>query len=238
MKVPASDNFFSSKYKEIVMKAMIIRFTKFTLICLLVLGSATAEGINISDTEKYAWSENAGWVNFRQEHGGATVHETHLSGHAWAENIGWIKLGSIGSVDTTPYYANDSATNWGVNRDSDTGELSGYAWSEAAGWINFNSADLRGQQVTVDSAGNSDGYAWSENAGWIRFRNTDTLSYIVRMTLAGDVNDSGKVDLGDAIDALKVVTELPSDINVYADVNDDDKIGISEAVYALEEAGK
>ncbi len=132
------------------MKAMIIRFTKFTLI-LLVLGmtllhSATAKGSNISDTEKYAWSENAGWVNFRQEHGGATVHETHLSGHAWAENIGWIKLGSTGSKETDPYYANDSANNWGVNRDSDTGELSGYAWSEAAGWINFNSADLRGSR--------------------------------------------------------------------------------------------
>lgn len=222
------------------MKAMTVCFTKFTLIWLLVLGmaplhSTVAEG---SDTEKYAWSENAGWINFRQEHGGATVHETHLSGYAWAENIGWIKLGSTGSEDSTPYYANDSADNWGVNRDSDTGELSGYAWSETAGWINFNSADLKGQKVTVDSAGNSDGYAWSENAGWIHFKNTD-LPYIVRMTLAGDVNDSGNVDLGDAIDALKIVTEhLPSDVNVYADVNDDDKIGIPEAVYALEEAGK
>ncbi|MDM8548647.1 hypothetical protein QUF72_01165 [Desulfobacterales bacterium HSG2] len=221
------------------MKTMITRFTKFALIWLLVFGvpllhSAMAEG---SDTEKYAWSENAGWVNFRQDHGGATVHETHLSGYAWAENIGWIKLGGTGSGESTPCYANDSATNWGVNRVSDTGELSGYAWRGTAGWINFNSADLQGKKVTVDSDGNSEGYAWSENAGWIHFKNTD-IPYIVRIILAGDVNDSGKVDLGDAIDALKVVADLPSDVNVYADVNDDDRISIPEAVYALEEAGK
>ena len=63
-------------------------FLGLLLFGLLPAKPASAAEGNIDDTEKYAWSENAGWLNFRPAHGGVTVHETHLSGYAWADNIG------------------------------------------------------------------------------------------------------------------------------------------------------
>ena len=128
-----------------------------TFICCSVAFAAAA---SISLSDKYAWSENAGWLNFRPTTGGVTVNPTHLSGYAWQENIGWLKLGSDGGGP----YPNTSATNWGVNRDG-AGNLSGYAWSEGWGWVNFSPT---GGGVTIDPAtGAFDGYAWGENIGWV-----------------------------------------------------------------------
>jgi hypothetical protein len=145
------------------------------LICfgLLSLQPAWAAS-NISETFKHAWSENAGWLNWRSTHAPATVGTTYLTGHVWAENIGWIKLGSTPSGGT---YPNTTSTNWGVNRDKGTGALSGYAWSENAGWINFNPTD---SEVSIDpSTGEFDGYAWGENVGWIHFKSPDELYGVV-----------------------------------------------------------
>lgn|GEM_PF-2031135 len=167
------------------------RIQQLTLIWLIWIGPwalapAVAATGNISDAEKNAWAENAGWVNFRPTHGGVEVYETHLSGYAWAENIGWIKMGS-GTGGGDPYYANTSNSNWGVNRNT-AGELSGYAWSETAGWINFNPTH---SQVTVDVNGHFDGYAWSENLGWIHFKNVSP-AYNVQVTpYTITVNKSG-----------------------------------------------
>lgn len=137
----------------------------FAAVCLTAGFSARAEG-NISETNKYAWSENAGWVNFAPANGGATVRldrNGYLTGSVWAENVGWIKLGSS---DGGPY-ANTASNNWGVNVES--GQLSGYAWGENIGWINFNPTHGR---VSINlEDGLFDGYAWAENIGWIHFRN-------------------------------------------------------------------
>jgi len=136
------------------------------------LGKAWAYG-NISNTYKYAWSENSGWENFHPTHGGVTVHDTYLSGYAWAENIGWIKLGS-GSGP----YTNTTSANWGVNRDSSTGALSGYAWSENARWIKFN--PTYGGVTINTSTGKFDGYAWGENIGWVHFQNSSPEYYVMK----------------------------------------------------------
>lgn len=90
------------------------------------------------------------------------VTPTFLSGFAWAENIGWIKLGA----DAGGPYGNTSATNWGVNLESD-GRLTGYGWSETAGWINFS--PTHGNVSFDDITGAMSGYAWAENVGWILF---------------------------------------------------------------------
>ncbi len=160
-------------------------YKNIIVLCLL-LGTTTggrlnldlvyaAEG-NISDTDKYAWSEHAGWLNFRPTHGGASVHSDHLEGYIWAENIGWIRLGSYSGGGSHTYSNNSTAADWGVNHDG-AGNLSGYAWSENAGWINFNPTH---SQVTIDLAtGLFDGYAWGENIGWVHFRNS-TPAYGVR----------------------------------------------------------
>ena len=148
------------------------RTRRIVLILGLLLSSVAVgdEGV-IDTTEKWAWSENARWLNFRPTHGGVTVHDTHLSGYAWSESLGWIKLGA--DEDTAPGaggpYFNTSATDWGVNRDG-SGGLEGFAWSENAGWINF---DPSHGQVTIDTGtGHLDGFAWSETVGWIHFRNS------------------------------------------------------------------
>ncbi len=166
-----SQTILSSKYFRVFLPA------------LAVLGlwaaPAPAAVSNIDVEDKYAWSENAGWVNFRPTDGGARVYGDHLEGFVWAENLGWIQLGSHdgGGPHT---YANTTADDWGVNHDGDGG-LSGYAWSEVAGWINFSPAD---GGVTVDlTTGRFDGYAWSENLGWVYFP-PDDPAYGVSLTLA------------------------------------------------------
>jgi len=152
--------------------------THFKLFSIIMLSSLlTLDALassNIDTTDKYAWSENSGWMNFNDHNSGVMVYDDHLEGDAWAENIGWIRLGSnaVGSNvgGGTPYYANTSRRNYGVNHDGD-GNLSGYAWSENAGWINFNPSH---NQVTINTrSGVFDGYAWSENVGWIHFQNTN-----------------------------------------------------------------
>ena len=133
----------------------------------------------ISATDKYAWSENAGWQDFHAAHAQAKVYDDHLEGYVWSEAVGWIRLGSYTGGDAHTY-ANDAANTYGVNNDG-KGNLSGYAWSENAGWINFNPNH---SQVTIDSAtGDFDGYAWSESLGWIHFQN-DNPAYKVRRELS------------------------------------------------------
>lgn len=131
-----------------------------TFVCCMV-AFASAGTISLSD--KCAWSENAGWFNFRPTNGGVVVNSSYLSGYAWHENLGWLKVGS----DAGGPYENTTANNWGVNRDA-AGNLSGYAWSEGWGWIKFNPT---GGGVTIDPVtGAFDGYAWGENIGWVKFR--------------------------------------------------------------------
>lgn len=143
-------------------------FAFMSFICFGLLDlSPVWGGTNISETDKYAWSENAGWLNWRSTHAQATVGPTYLLGYVWAENIGWIKLGSAPSGGT---YENTTSSNWGVNLKSDTGELYGYAWSETTGWINFN--PTHGGVTINPGTGEFDGYAWSESIGWIHFQNT------------------------------------------------------------------
>ena len=70
---------------------------------------------SIDGTNRYAWGENIGWVDFGTANGGVTITDTSLSGYALSETAGWIYLGNI------------------VNNGN--GVLSGYAWSENTGWI-------------------------------------------------------------------------------------------------------
>lgn len=124
---------------------------------------------SINNTNKYAWSESVGWINFRPELGGARVSADHLAGFVWGENIGWIQLGAEGGGP----YANTSTTNWGVNRDQGgaLSNLSGYGWSETVGWIDFNAFGTSDNAKINPTTGSFSGYAWSPNVGWIHLSN-------------------------------------------------------------------
>ena len=150
------------------------------ILALLAVGVALAAG-NISNTDKWTWGTNAGWINFNPDNGGVTVYNDHLEGYAWGENVGWIRLGTHtgGSLHT---YGNTSNTDYGVNRNTTTGALSGYAWSTTAGWINFAPAN---GGVTVSPAGEFSGHAWGENIGWIKFNGAATNGATYKVATAG-----------------------------------------------------
>ncbi len=154
---------------------LIIKHKLLLLTFLCTVFSVNAD--IISDTDKHAWSANAGWFNFKATHKQARVYDDHLEGYVWAQNIGWIRLGSfVGGGNHS--YANNSATSYGINNDG-AGNLSGYAWSANIGWINFNPTH---SQVTIDpTTGDFDGYAWSQNIGWIHFNNVSPAYKVTRL---------------------------------------------------------
>ena len=158
-------------------------------LALLVVTTALAAG-NIDATNKWAWSTNAGWINFAPDNGGVTVFSDHLEGYTWAENIGWVRLGTCSGSSCT--HTNTTAANYGVNNDG-VGNLSGYAWGMNVGWINFNPSN---GGVTVDPAtGSFDGYAWGENIGWIHFKNSSPAYNVVTtnvVTTAPEIDVQGK----------------------------------------------
>ncbi len=166
----------------------------FLLILLVIdLPNASAARLGqVSSTHKYTWSESSGWQNFQPAFGGVTINTDHLTGYAWAANVGWIKLGAAAGGP----YTNTTASNWGVNRDQDTGNLSGYAWSESVGWIKFQTGL---SQVTIDPATSDfSGYAWNGNIGYIHFQNVSP-AYKVQVqpspdsgTLPGQVSSTYK----------------------------------------------
>lgn len=127
-----------------------------------VLAASTG---TISSVNRYAWSENAGWIDFGTSEGSVTVTDSALTGYAWGENVGWISLNcsNTSSCGTVDY----KVTNDG------NGTLGGHAWSENLGWILF-APDNGG--VTIGSSGVFSGWAWGENVGWITFNCSDTSS--------------------------------------------------------------
>lgn len=143
-------------------------------------GSVAMGQSNIDETNKFAWGENIGWLNFRDAgspagNQGAVVGPRFLSGFVWSENCGWINLGD-GTPTNGLSYANPTSgtvvgvPDFGVNRDPSTGNLSGFAWGENIGWINFGGGALAtpAQPARVDAAARRlRGYAWGENVGWI-----------------------------------------------------------------------
>jgi len=141
----------------------------------VLAGSVSLADGNIDPANNFAWSENAGWVNFAPSNGNVTVTAGRgLSGYAWAENIGWIKLAAVGST-----YQNTTKNDWGVKLVGTA--LQGFAWSENAGWINFVPSN---GGVTI-SQGWLKGYAWSENAGWIHLNNKPTYGVRTTANLSG-----------------------------------------------------
>lgn len=60
---------------------------------------------------------------------------------------------------------------------------------------------------------------------------------VQQISLSGDINDDGFVDLKDTILGLQVIVgETPADISTNGDVNNDSVIGLQEVIYILDEA--
>ncbi len=129
------------------------KFINRLLVAAMLLGiisptltSASTSDGTISTTNKYAWGENVGWINFGTTEGNVHVTDAGLTGYAWAPNYGWINL---------------NPTNGGVTNDGE-GDLGGNAWGENLGWIDFSG-------VMIDDAGYFSGYATNPISGQISF---------------------------------------------------------------------
>jgi hypothetical protein len=180
-----------------------------TLACLLIVSYAAPAlaQTNVSPASKFAWSENCGYLNFRDSGSvpgaqGARLLGSFAKGFIWGENIGYINLGG-GTPTNGTSYANASGTDFGININTTTGALTGFAWGENVGWINFSGGALASpaQPARIDfAAGRLRGYAWGENIGWI---NLDDALKFVRIKCPADYNDSNLVSVQDVFDFVE-----------------------------------
>ncbi len=146
----------------------------------VVFFCSTAFAGNTDSIGKWAWGENAGWLNFGVPAGDVTVTDVAVIGFVWAENIGWISL--------------SPEDFGGITRDG-TEKLSGWAWGENVGWINFRGECDNGDEygVSINDEGLFSGRAWSESVGWINF-NLDAPLDIYTVRTCPDVNQDGECD--------------------------------------------
>ncbi len=94
----------------------------------------------------YAWSDQAGWVNFGTTNGNLHITDSGITGYVWNSNYGWINMApTIGGVAVTA-----------------NGALSGYAWGSGLGWIKFSGA-------SINSSGKFIGQATSAAIGTLTF---------------------------------------------------------------------
>jgi hypothetical protein len=163
---------------------------------LMLAGAALGQVSNVDATNKFAWGENIGWLNWRDAGSpvasqGAVIRNTFLSGFVWSENCGWINLGD-GTPTSGTAYANANGTDFGVNRDSATGNLTGFAWGENIGWINFGGGALASPaQPARFSSGRLTGFAWGENIGWINLGLTTAGQFVSAVVTCGPSDVAG-----------------------------------------------
>jgi hypothetical protein len=208
-------------------------------VTLLLATSAAFAASTISDTNKYAYSANTGWINVRGDAtNGAVIGDYTCSGYLYGANIGWISLGD-GTPTNRIRYSNDSAADYGVNNDG-YGVLSGFAWGANVGWITFetNYGKPRVNMLT----GHFEGYAYGANIGWISLSNAQAFVRTDRLQPGVDTNGNGIPDDWEMAHAGNLSTltstgdadhDLVLDVGEYrADtdpLNSDDQLHITDA---------
>lgn len=152
--------------------------------CLTAFGDSTINVVN-----RFAYGANVGWLDARGDvTNGVVIGQFYCKGYLWGANIGWISLGS-GTPSNGWQYANNSATDWGVNHDG-AGNLTGYAYGANVGWIAFE--QTYGQPRVNLHTGDLSGYVWGANIGWIALE-TDVAH------VRTDILDTGPDADGDGI---------------------------------------
>lgn len=137
-------------------------------------GGGGGSGNTIDVTDKWAWNEAVGWMDFGSN-GTVTVINTKLTGYA-DSSVGDISL----DCATARNGSVCGLSNYSVKNDT-VGNLSGWAWNDAIGWISFcgggggTDCPLSGTayRVSIDASGFFRGWAWSDAAGWISFNCAD-----------------------------------------------------------------
>lgn len=133
--------------------------------------SSTSTSTTQTRLSEYAWSENIGWISFKDGLRPVTVSiDGSLNGYAWSENIGWIQFGGLSGFPSTTNGSNakivgNSLTGWAR-------VVSGFTPSGVDnrggfdGWISLSGSNYG---VTING-NNFGGYAWgSDVVGWVDF---------------------------------------------------------------------
>lgn len=202
------------------------------IIACLLLGTFLAPGYsraesNVHSVNKFSWSENCGWMNWRDADGGAagvTVTETFLSGYVWLENAGWLNVGPGAGP-----YGNTTGEDFGVNV-LPGGDLDGFGWAENIGWVNFGWAEPADEnRPRFDLVeGRFRGWAWSENAGWV---NLDHAEHFVAVECTyDDACDDGDVCTCDQC----IVFACSNTDRDYGDANCDDVVNVFDILCMLD----
>ena len=194
------------------------------LLALILLAGDSPRALadsTISGTNKFAYSANAGWINFRHDQpaspNGVVFGEFFLSGYAYGANIGWIDFGD-GSPANGIQYLNNSTTDCGVNHDG-LGNLSGYAYGANIGWINFGWALVtNADRPRVNLlTGAFSGYGYSANLGWI---NLGTGNLVTTSMTIADTDADGIADAWER--------QFFGDLTTSSATSDFDKDGASD----------
>ena len=143
-----------------------------TILSFSLVGSELSlAATTISDTNKFAYGANTGWINVQGDsNNGARVECDFAADFIYSANYGWISLGD-GTPTSGFQYSNLSADDFGVNHDG-LGNLRGYAYGANIGWVQFE--DVGDPSVDLVS-GNMSGFAYSANVGWISLSNSQAF---------------------------------------------------------------
>jgi len=178
------------------------------IIVLVLVFSPISVFANINATNKWAWGEDIGWVNFDPAGWWVVVSGTGLTGTAWSSNFGWI--------DLAPTNGGVTLTN-GVIATTCQSTLSWNAWSPNLGWIDFSG-------VRIDETGRFYGTTSWVNSGNISF------SWSIHHVATSLLPDCTSVDSDwDGVEDTQEVID-GTDPNDSSSVLDSDNDGIPDAV--------
>jgi hypothetical protein len=188
------------KTKSILLSSLLFTIAAFIIIISAqysikpedVEAQAVATSTPTTRLTGYAWSENIGWISFRD---GATPVKVEsdgdLVGYAWSENIGWIQFGGLSGFPVTPYESNSNAKLTGQTLSGWARAVAGISGDNRGGWdgwialkgvrIQLNSTALASNPAPAfvsgcTSTGCTNGAAWgSDVVGWVDFSGVTTM---------------------------------------------------------------
>ena len=190
-------------------KFLVLFITVGLSIPVFFVSASITQGV-IDSTYKYAWSDQAGWINFGCSNCNVQISDDSITGYAWSENYGWINL---------------NPNQGGVTNSNGTGVLGGKAWGENTGWINFAG-------VSINDAGRFTGTAVSDIVGNITFNcsdNPDNCSWGVLTDWRPKINrgsGGGAVSAGGGGQLLPPVEGFHISINEGATITNKQSVNI------------
>ncbi|SRR6266481_2096809 len=153
-------------------RVRIIWYTaSIAIVSALIFYAAVKAATNIDATNKWAWNDVSGWMDFNITNT-VNVTNTGLQGYA-SSSIGDISL-DCNTTSHVPSNICTASTTYQVFNDG-SGFLSGWGWNDVVGWISFcggqSTSTCPGStsyRVIIDGAtGNFSGWAWNDAIGWI-----------------------------------------------------------------------